>query len=140
MEEPVPAGAEPRADRRLAAHQQDPHVVVQRGHEHLAQPRVHEAEHLEVVKREDDRAAGRAEPGDDRVDVVLLAIRRGKCLEEASLRRLDRPAVERDGRGAGELQASEEAGDERRLADSGVAVDVHDGRCPGRADEVLEHR
>jgi hypothetical protein len=138
-EQAIPPGAEPRGHRRLATDEQHPHVIVQRGNEHLAQPGVHEPEHLEMVECEDHGVAERAEPAGDRVHASLVASRRVRqCLEEAALGRLDGTAVELDRHGAGEAQAVEENRDERRLPDARVAMDVHDGRRPGRADQPLE--
>jgi hypothetical protein len=68
---PLPAGRKPRRHRRLAAGQHHTHPLVELGHEHLAQPRVHQVEHLEVIERQHHQRLHRGQPRDDTTDLTL---------------------------------------------------------------------
>ena len=123
----VPARSEPGGDGGLAAGEQDPLLALERRHQHLAQPRVHEREHLVVIQRQQHRAVEFAQPRRHGRAVGLGAAgRTGEGVEQPALRRLGRAAVERHGDDAGVPQPGEEGAQERRLADARVAVQVHD--------------
>ena len=86
----------------------------QRGREVLAEPGIHQPEELVVIQREHD---GSSEPG----QVLHERARRPGCADhcvvQASLGRLDRPAVERDDTRAPGPGAAQERPQQRRLAD-----------------------
>ena len=108
VEEALPA--EPGGHRRLATDEHETHALVERRHEDLAQPRVHEAEDLEVVERDDHRLAERAEPAPIASPSCSSRPSLSQRLEQTRLGRLDRPAVELDGGGArGSMRASRTA-------------------------------
>ena len=133
LEEVLPA--EPGGHRRLTPDQHESHALVECRHEDLAQPGVHEAEDLEVVECEHHRLAERAEPVRGRLGIPVVAPQR---LEQSRFGRLDRAAVELDGDGPGGAHAVDEDVDERRLADAGVAVDVHHAGFAARPDQGFE--
>ncbi len=126
---PVELG-HPRGDRRLAAGQDHPGVVVQRGHQVAAQPGVQQPEHLVRVEREEHppgQLAERVRRLGDRPQRPAHGF--GQRREESALGRLDGAAVDgHHGRPALPGVRGERA-EQGGLADPGDAVDRDDERA-----------
>jgi len=97
-EEPVPlSGREPGRRRRITADENDTSVVLERMHEHRAEPGVHEPEDFVVVEGKQDSVADVAEPAAHLGDAGGRdADRRARLMEEPSFGRLDGSAIEAD--------------------------------------------
>ena len=127
-----PGEREPRADRALAAGEQEADARRQRRHEHLSQPGVHEPEHLVVIEREHHRRRERPEMSRERIDVVRTpAARRNPRSVGSTVRQSSRTTLEPSPAGAVEERAHES-----RLADTGDAVQAT--RPASRPPELRE--